>query len=607
MGKATSAAGPADWRRNGIYNEITSRCDVFMGEKLAHNDSSHGSGLHAAPKLLVKLEPRWRGFWSNLADFLWPWEPVPVAGLMAAGEFWPDVFVRSRLPWGRFVESAIFHAATIAVLWSSAQVWPQSTRVVEQATLRSPEVLYYEAPEYLQPLDTGGEQRKLRQKGDPEFSRQAIISVPPEPDNRKQTIVTPPKLKLDHDVPLPNVVAWNQAVPSVPLAATNPAAKPNVPVLPVEVVAPPPEVENAPANRAPLVTDSVVSPPPELNAANLRPTAGISPPAVVDPPPAVDPTGTRRIGDINIAASAVVAPAPQLPMEARLARPSTAQGGAGQAAVVPPPPSVQGGGGKDGRLIALNLHPAAASGPVEAPAGSRLGTFAATPQGKPGADGTPDMAGDAKASSPAAGLGGGKSGWRAAGVPPGLQVGAAPKGDPVAGSGGGLAPTTRVAEAKLPTTIPIPHHNSPSSSDVVPTELERKVFGERRLYSMTLNTPNLNSAGGSWVMHFAEFKEDPQDKSALTAPVATQEVDPGYPLELMRQNVQGTVTLSAVIRSDGTVGDVRVLSGVDDRLDQYACNALGRWRFRPAEKNGKPVALQAVVKIPFRPMRRGGF
>ena len=124
---------------------------------------------------------------------------------------------------------------------------------------------------------------------------------------------------------------------------------------------------------------------------------------------------------------------------------------------------------------------------------------------------------------------------------------------------------------------------------------------------MTLNTPNLNSAGGSWVMHFAEFKEDLQDKSELTAPVATQEVDPGYPLELMRQNVQGTVTLSAVIRSDGTVSDVRVLSGVDDRLDQYACNALGQWKFRPAEKNGKPVALQAVVKIPFRPMRRGGF
>ncbi len=120
---------------------------------------------------------------------------------------------------------------------------------------------------------------------------------------------------------------------------------------------------------------------------------------------------------------------------------------------------------------------------------------------------------------------------------------------------------------------------------------------------MTLNTPNLNSSGGSWVMHFAELNENPLDKSAVTAPVATQEVDPGYPLELMRQNVQGTVTLSAVIHDDGHVGEIQVLSGVDDRLDQYACAALARWRFLPGEKNGKPVALQAVIMIPFRPMR----
>jgi len=121
-----------------------------------------------------------------------------------------------------------------------------------------------------------------------------------------------------------------------------------------------------------------------------------------------------------------------------------------------------------------------------------------------------------------------------------------------------------------------------------------------------LNVPNLNSAGGSWVMHFAELK-DAEKQGDLVAPVATHEVDPGYPIELMRQNVQGTVVLSAVIRSDGSVGEVRVLRGVDDRLDWYASAALARWRFRPASRNGDPVALQAVVMIPFRPMRRSGF
>lgn len=130
--------------------------------------------------------------------------------------------------------------------------------------------------------------------------------------------------------------------------------------------------------------------------------------------------------------------------------------------------------------------------------------------------------------------------------------------------------------------------------------------GYGKFYSMTLNVPNLNSAGGSWVMHYVELKnaEKPGD---LVAAVAIQEVDPGYPLELMKENVQGTVVLSAVIRSDSSVGEVCILRGVDDRLDAYASAALSRWRFRPATRNGDPMALQTVVMIPFRPMRKLGF
>ena len=119
---------------------------------------------------------------------------------------------------------------------------------------------------------------------------------------------------------------------------------------------------------------------------------------------------------------------------------------------------------------------------------------------------------------------------------------------------------------------------------------------------MILNMPNLNSAGGSWIIRFAELRGD-DTEGDLTAPEATHKVDPGYPLELMRQNVQGTVTLYAVIRSDGTVGSVRVLNSPDQRLDSYARTALTGWHFRPATKNGTPVDLEAVVIIPFRAAR----
>jgi protein TonB len=125
------------------------------------------------------------------------------------------------------------------------------------------------------------------------------------------------------------------------------------------------------------------------------------------------------------------------------------------------------------------------------------------------------------------------------------------------------------------------------------------VFGPKRYYSMTLNMPNLTSTGGSWIIRFAELNETPE-RGDLTAPVATLKVDPAYPPTLRRAGMEGVVVLYAVIHADGSVGDVRVLQGLDDRLDASARAALVQWRFRPATKNGNAVDLEAVVQIPFK-------
>jgi TonB family protein len=143
------------------------------------------------------------------------------------------------------------------------------------------------------------------------------------------------------------------------------------------------------------------------------------------------------------------------------------------------------------------------------------------------------------------------------------------------------------------------------------SEAEREVFGNRRFYSVTLNMPNLNSAGGSWVIRFAELKNDSvsHDPSApaadLSQPMATRKVDPAYPIQLMRENVAGIVVLYAVIHADGSVGNVRVLRGVDERLDRFASDAISQWKFEPATKNGSPVDVEATFQIPFRPARIG--
>ena len=580
----------------------------------------------AAPALLVTLPPWHRVFLRNLADLLWPQRQKPLTLSSRPGSFWPDVFVASRLPWGRFLESAIFHTAVVVSLWSAARLWPQRPQIVDPAVFHSSDVIYYEADD-LPPLDTGATEVPSPQKGEPEHAAQTIISVPPEADNRRQTIVTPPKLKLNTDVPLPNIVAWSHTQPTIPPAAVvSSRSDLKLPVLPASVVAPPPEVSRSRLDPPPALVESVVAPAPGIEAVTSRSPVYAPQPAVVEPAPNVDPPSTRRLSDISIGHSQVIAPAPQLPVSEQRALPPVP--GNTSAAVVQPPPSVQGVGNSnsDGRLIALGIHPVAPGGPVDVPPGNRRGTFAATPEGKSSAPGTPDIPSrNNSAALHAAGQGTANtvgSGKNTNGIPPGLLVGASPKtesassvaGTQTNGSTKAASDNSRLMASVTSARVTIP----PRAASEVPagaaTELERKVFGGRKSYAMTLNTPNLNSASGSWVIHFAELKENADSKNSeakandLVFPVATQEVDPGYPIELMRENVQGTVTLSAVIQSDGSVGDVKILSGVDDRLDQYACAALSRWRFRPATKNGNPVALRAVVRIPFRPTpRKSGF
>jgi len=325
--------------------------------------------------------------------------------------------------------------------------------------------------------------------------------------------------------------------------------------------------------------------------------------SVVEPPPDVSRSTVGRAGTLNIGPSQVVAPAPQLTLAQQHTLSGRGTGGLPSGGVQPvaPPPSVGGGGGNTsaGRLIALGIRPVAATGPVAAPGGNRRGTFAANPSGRPGAAGTPGSAQGAASNATGNGASGSHSGTRGRennSLPAGLHVGAAD-----AASGASSNGNTREIASAIPPRVSGAKTAAPLSEEKV-TDVDRQVFHGKRVYSMTSNTPNLNSSTGSWVIRFAELKANAQP-GELSAPDAIQKSDPGYPIELMRANVQGNVTLYAIIHSDGTVGEIRVLTSPDDRLDALAKSALARWRFRPATKDGQPVALEAVVVIPFRAKR----
>ena len=578
------------------------------------------------PQLLVEL-PSWRGvFVGNLRDLVSPSQLPPLELRSAPAPFWADVFVTRPLPWNRFLQSVAYHIVAFGLLVGFTRFFALQPQVVAKPAFDHAQVIYYQPSEYLPPVDTRSAQIAQPRKADPEFSRQPIISLPPEVDNRSQTVVAPPRVKLKHDVALPNIVAWSGkretprlAIPPVPL---TPAAEISriAPQMENTAVAPPPDAAHlAHRPNSPTLQNSVVAPPPDLRTSN---PAGFQAPqfAVVAPPPSVETASTRPIGDLNIGRSSVIAPAPQLALaeQRTLSGPGSRSAGLGAPQVVAPPPTVSAAGssgasfGAPGHIIALSLHPAVGA-PPDPPAGNRRGAFSATPDGHSGASGSPGANGNGRSKESEAARKGSSD------LPAGLYVGStAAKTSPVAGDPANASSNS--VNPNLLVSVRPPRVTSTPSRSLTPgdasklSEAERAVFGNRKFYSVSLNMPNLNSAGGSWVIRFAELNHDSgrhdlsnPDAPAedLSQPMATRKVDPKYPLQLMRENVSGTVILYAVIHADGTVGSVRVLRGIDDRIDQYAGQAIAQWQFQPAMKNGAPVDVEATFQIPFRPARVG--
>ncbi len=75
---------------------------------------------------------------------------------------------------------------------------------------------------------------------------------------------------------------------------------------------------------------------------------------------------------------------------------------------------------------------------------------------------------------------------------------------------------------------------------------------------------------------------------------------PEYPKPAREAGVQGTVVVAALVCRDGQVLDTRILKSVP-MLDQAASDAVRQWRFRPALRDGMPVATWIEVPIRFRP------
>jgi TonB family protein len=75
--------------------------------------------------------------------------------------------------------------------------------------------------------------------------------------------------------------------------------------------------------------------------------------------------------------------------------------------------------------------------------------------------------------------------------------------------------------------------------------------------------------------------------------------DPEYSEEARKAKFMGTCALSLIVGPDGRPRDIAIARSVGLGLDEKAIETVKTWKFDPAMKDGKPVAVQIIVEVAF--------
>lgn len=85
----------------------------------------------------------------------------------------------------------------------------------------------------------------------------------------------------------------------------------------------------------------------------------------------------------------------------------------------------------------------------------------------------------------------------------------------------------------------------------------------------------------------------------MTPPKVVSQRDPEFSKEARDAKYQGTVVMSLVVSKAGEARDISIVRPLGFGLDQKAVEAVAKWRFDPAKKDGEAVAAQIMVEVDF--------
>ena len=600
----------------------------------AQQQLSAPNAANARPPRLNWELPGWfPSFRENLSSFLRSENPASLG--FRPGVFWKDVFVEQELNGNAITRSYACHLIFAGLVYVLSMPYYAHHFMIVAAShdrityinpdddvLVSESVIEPPAPKKLAPVISRSSRARVASPADAAQRVAAAMAVPKWADNTTRTVVAPTAPKIYATAPMPDLVLVTPVVQAPPVASVaSSAPKLVAPVLDITPVAPPPDVTQAKLNMPAIPQPAAIAPPvdtrgsrslanlevvPVAQAVNPEPKLTVSASKVIPalgsvepiaPAPDLKNAGATQLPKAIPAVAQPVAPPPD-PQALATSTAGLARDLPSAAAPIAPAPDISGAGSAAsaaGSLISINLNPIA--GPPRTPDGTRRGAFAGSPDAANGT-GIPER--KAGGNGP-----GGDSpvatrdelGIVAAAVPHGIANGMPLVASSTSGSAGvrTLLAVAGHPGLSLPPPRVTPHEESPNAVD-------ERVFRGRKYYTMALNKPNLTSAGGSWIFRFAE-RGATATSGDVTAPIPLREVDAAYPADLMRENIQGVVILYAIIRSDGSVAEVKVLEGFDDRLDENARRALSAWHFVPGTRDGNPIDLETVVRIPFRSKR----
>ena len=87
---------------------------------------------------------------------------------------------------------------------------------------------------------------------------------------------------------------------------------------------------------------------------------------------------------------------------------------------------------------------------------------------------------------------------------------------------------------------------------------------------------------------------------SVSAPRVIHHRDPKFSAAADQVKWQGIVALKLIVDQTGVPKDIRVVRPLGCGLDAEAVRTAELWRFKPAENDGRPVAVEIALEMDFR-------